>query len=260
MLLEVRESGPRDGDAVVCVHGLAQHGGVFGDLARALAQAGRRVLSVDLRGHGTSGYEPPWNVDTHVGDLLETASAHGVGSAAWVGHSFGGRLVATLAALAGERAQRLALLDPGFGVSPQQALAGAERDRQDWSFATAEGAANALLSAEAAVATPRRVVAAYVAEDLVCGADGRLRFRHSPGALVVAWSEMALPPPPVAQLPTLLLRPAASAPHTVAQDLRYRKSLGPLLKTIVVPNGHNVLWEAPEQTIAAVVDFVSTPG
>jgi lipase len=125
------------------------------------------VLSVDLRGHGDSGYEPPWNVSTHVEDLLETASAHGVESAAWIGHSFGGRLVATLAAQATERAQRLALLDPGLGVTPQQAMAGAERDRQDWSFATAEGAVNALLSSEAMVAAPREVVEAYVAEDLV---------------------------------------------------------------------------------------------
>jgi lipase len=259
MQLEVRENGPRDGDAVVCVHGLAQHGGVFADLAKALGQAGKRVLSVDLRGHGSSGYDPPWDVQTHVADLLETASVHGLDGPSWVGHSFGGRLVATLAAQAGDRAQRIALLDPGFGVSPQQAFAGAERDRQDWSFATAEGATNALLSAEAVVAAPREVVAAYVAEDLVRGADGRLRFRHAPGALVVAWSEMALPSPPVARLPTLLLRPAASAPLTVEQDLRYRDALGPLLKTVVVPNGHNVLWEAPGQTIAAVVDFLATP-
>lgn len=245
------------GEPVVCVHGLAQHGGVFGDLAGTLARTGRRVLCVDLRGHGSSGYEPPWDVGTHVGDLLETVAAVEVESAVWIGHSFGGRLAASLAARAEERVARLVLLDPGFGVSPEQALAGAERDRQDWSFATVEGAANALLSAEAAVATPPEVVAAYVADDLVRGADGRLRFRHAPGALVVAWSEMALPPPPVAQVPTLLLRPAASAPHTVEQDLRYRKALGSLLKTVVVPHGHNVLWESPEQTIGAIVDFLT---
>jgi lipase len=254
--LHARDTGPAGAAAIVCVHGLGQHGGVFADLARALARGGRRILSVDLRGHGASGYEPPWNVQTHVDDLLETASDLGVECATWIGHSFGGRLAAALAARDPDRAERLVLLDPGFGVTPEQALAGAERERQDWSFATAEGAANALLSSEATVATPREVVAAYVAEDLVRGADGRLRFRHSPGALVVAWSEMALPPPPVAEIPTLLLRPAASAPHTVEQDVRYRRELGSLLKTVVVPNGHNVLWEAPEQTISAIAEFL----
>ncbi|HET7574050.1 MAG TPA: alpha/beta fold hydrolase, partial [Solirubrobacterales bacterium] len=77
MLLHARDTGPGEAATVVCVHGLAQHGGIFEDLARALARDGHRVLSVDLRGHGASGYEPPWNVQTHVDDLLETASELG---------------------------------------------------------------------------------------------------------------------------------------------------------------------------------------
>jgi lipase len=256
MLLHARNTGPKGGKAVVCVHGLAQHGGVFEPLARPLAERGRRVVSVDLRGHGASGYEPPWSLGTHVADLLETTAALGIESAAWIGHSFGGASLAALAARAPERVERLVLLDPGFAIPPEQALLGAERDRQDWSFATAEGAANALLSSEAAVATPPETVAAYVADDLVRGADGRLRFRYCPSALVVAWSEMTLPPPPAAQLPTLLVRPAASAPHTRAQDLRYRQELGSLLKMAAVPNGHNVLWESPAETTAAILGFL----
>lgn len=152
--------------------------------------------------------------------------------------------------------QRLVLLDPGFAIAPGDALAGAERDRQDWSFATAEGAANALAGSPAVLATPAETIAAYVADDLVRGADGRLRFRHSPSALVTAWSELALPPPPVAQVPTLLVRPASSAAHSREQDLRYRQELGSLLKMTAVPNGHNVLWESPAQTTAAILDFL----
>lgn len=259
MRLQVREWGAPGGETVVCVHGLAQHGGIFAALGGSLAAAGRRILAVDLRGHGASGYEPPWDLGTHAGDLLETLDAHGGGSAAWVGHSFGGLLVAALAAGAPERVQRLALLDPGLGVPPAYALAGAERDRLDWSFATAEGAANALLSAETVVATPPETIAAYVADDLVRGADGRLRFRYCPGALVTAWSEMALPPPPVAAVPTLLVRPVTSSFVARDQDLRYRQALGPLLKMTAVPNGHNVLWESPRETIAAIVDFLVDP-
>jgi lipase len=256
MLLHTREWGLTGGETIVCVHGLAQHGGVFGDLAKSLVEPEKRICAVDLRGHGASGYEPPWGIATHVDDLLETASHLEFGSATWVGHSFGAVVVAALAARAGERVDRLVLLDPGFGVSPEQAFAGAERHRQDWSFATAEGATNALLSSEAVLAAPPEVVSAYVAEDLVRGTDGRLHFRYCPGALVVAWSELALPPPPVAEVPTLLIRPAASAPHTTAEDLRYRGALGSLLKMVVVPNGHNVLWEAPAATSAAIADFL----
>jgi lipase len=256
MRLHARDRGGPGREAVVCVHGLAQHGGIFDRLGASLAGRGRRVIAVDLRGHGASGYEPPWSLATHVGDLLETVSELGIDSAAWIGHSFGGAVVAALAARAPERAQRVALLDPGFAVPVEYAFAGAERDRQDWSFATPEGAATALLSTETAVATPPEVVAAYVADDLVRGADGRLRFRYCPSALVVAWSEMTLPPPPVAPVPTLLVRPVDSAPHTRAQDRRYRRELGPLLKMAAVPNGHNVLWESPAETTAAILDFL----
>ncbi len=257
MLLHAREEGSPDGEAVVCVHGLAQHGGIFAELGETLVRGGRRVVSVDLRGHGASGYEPPWNLATHAGDLLETADSLGIGPATWIGHSFGGLILASLAARAPERVARLALLDPGLGLPPGPALIGAERDRQDWSFATPEGAANALLSSEAVIATSPETIAAYVAEDLVRGSDGRLRFRYSPAALVTAWSEMALPPPAVAPVPTLLIRPVASAPHTRDQDRRYREALGSHLKMVAVPNGHNVLWESPMETTGAIVDFLA---
>ncbi len=259
-VLHVREQGPRDGEAILCVHGIAQHGGIFAGLADALAAAGRRTVSVDLRGHGASTYEPPWNLATHVEDLLETASGLGIERATWVGHSFGGLLVAALAQAAPERVERLVLLDPGLHAPPPFALVRAERDRQDWSFSSAEGAVNALLASETVIATPREVLAAYAAEDLVRGEDGRLRFRYSPAALACAWSEMALPPPPAAAVPTLLVRAVSSTLGSSVEDLRYRRQLGSLLTMAAVPNGHNVLWEAPAETIAAVRDFLgATP-
>jgi lipase len=260
MLLHSSDRGAAAAGTVVCVHGLAQHGGIYDELSRSLAAAGRRVVAIDLRGHGDSGYEPPWNLATHVGDLLETADDLGIGAATWIGHSFGGLLAAALAARAPERVQRLVLLDPGIAVPVDYALICAERDRQDWSFATPEGAATALLSAETVLATPPETIAAYVADDLVRGADGRLRFRYCPSALVTAWSEMVLPPPPVAQVPTLLIRPVTSATQGREQDLRYRRELGSLLKMVAVPNGHNVLWESPRETTAAIAEFLAASG
>jgi lipase len=258
--LHVRDDGPPAGEPVVCVHGIAQHGGIFAELGEALAAMGRRAVSVDLRGHGASTYEPPWNLATHVEDLLETASARGIERATWVGHSFGGLVAASLAQAAPERVERLVLLDPGLHVPPPQALVRAERDRQDWSFASVEGAVNALLASETVIATPREVLAAYAEEDLVRGADGRLRFRYSPAALATAWSEIALPPPPAAPVPTLLVRAVSSSLGSSVEDVRYRRELGSLLTMAAVPNGHNVLWEAPAETIAAVREFLGATG
>jgi lipase len=168
-------------------------------------------------------------------------------------------LAAAVAASRPERSRRLALLDPGLAVPAQRALRGAELERLDWSFATVDGAVNALLSNETIVASPRDVVTAYVKDDVRKGPDGRFRFRFCPSAVVVAWSEMSLPPPPIARVPTLLLGAEIQLFDASSQGQRYRDELGDLLTSVTVPNGHNVLWESPEETIGAVERFLG-PG
>lgn len=256
MVLSTRSWGSPGEDCVLCVHGVAQHGGIFAELGERLAAAGRHVVAVDLRGHRDSSHLPPWSIEAHVADLFETLDSLGVERAAWIGHSFGGRIVATAAAERPERAAAVALLDPAYVVPPEAALQSAEVERLDWSFATAEGAINALLSAGRVVDPPREVVAAYVADDLRKGPDGRMRFSFSPSAVVTAWSEMTLPAPPVARVPTLMLRPEVPLFDPAVQDSLYREALGDLFTEVTVPKGHNVFWEAPEETISAIEAFL----
>lgn len=256
MILKTRRWGEPGPAAVVCVHGVAQRATVFEQLGRRLAAAGRSVLAVDLRGHGASGRQPPWNTDTHVADLIETLDAEGIERATWVGHSFGGRLAAAAAAQHPQRAEALAMLDPGLEVEPQRALRSAEVERLDWSFATPDGALNALLSNEAMVAPPHDVVAAFVRDDVRKGPDGRFRFSFCPSAAIVAWSEVVLPAPPIAPIPTLVVLAEVPLSDSAGVKQRYRDALGELLTMTTVPNGHNVLWEAPEETISAIEGFL----
>jgi lipase len=260
MLLNTHRWGSADSECVVCLHGVAQHGGVFADAGKRLAALGYSVLAVDLRGHGGSGHEPPWNVGTHVRDVLETIEAEGVERATWVGHSFGGLVAAALASEATDRTQALVLLDPGLEVPPDRALRSAEIERLDWSFATLDGAVNALLSNEAIVISPREVVAAFVKDDVRKGPDGRLRFSFCPSAVVTAWSEMTLPPPPIARVSTLVVIAEKPLFDSSRQQRRYEEELGGLLTKIGVPGGHNVLWESPEETIGAVEGFLEPVG
>ncbi len=256
MVLKTHSWGTPGPHTVVFVHGLTQHGGVFEGLGQGLAVAGHSVVAVDLRGHGDSGREPPWNTETHVADLLETVEAAGIERVSWVGHSFGGRVVAEAAMRAVERTDRLALLDPGLNLPPEQALRGAEIDRLDWSFATVDGVVNALLSSDQMVAPPQQVVADYARDDVRKGPDGRFRLSFCPSAVVVAWSEMTLEAPPIAQLPTLLLLPELQLLSST-QKSRYEDALGDLLSVKAVPNGHNVFWESPAETIAALEEFLA---
>lgn len=256
MKLNTHRWGPTGTDAIVCIHGVAQHGRVFKELGERLAAGGRSVVSVDLRGHGESGKEPPWNLDTHVNDVAETVREFGIERITWIGHSFGGLVAAASAVELADRTEALALLDAGLEVPPQRALRSSEIERLDWNFATTDGALNALLSNETIVASPREVVAAYVKDDVRKGPDGRFRFGFCPSTVVVAWSEMTLSPPPIARVPTLFVVTEKPLFDSGNQQQRYREELGDLLTKVEVPNGHNVLWESPEETFAALQSFL----
>jgi lipase len=256
MVLHTRRWGFPGHEPVVCLHGAAQHGGIYEPLGKRLAAKDRLVVAFDLRGHGESGREPPWHTESHVRDVLDTMDELGFERASLVGHSFGGRVAAMLAATAEDRVSRLALLDPSIEISPELALKYAEIDRLDWSFSTGDGALNALLSSDRIVAAPRETVAAFVKGDVRPGPDGLLRFSYSPGTVVVGWSEATREAPPIADVPTLIVRAVASFIDGRAQDRRYRDTLGSSLTITPVPNGHNVLWEASAETEQAIESFV----
>jgi lipase len=249
--LHVHSYGDPAAPPLVCVHGVTGHGERFRRLAEERL-AGFRVMAVDVRGHGRSGYEPPWNLETHVGDLLETVE----GSAVWLGFSFGGRLVAELARRHPDRVERLVLLDPALELPPEDALGAAEDERHVATFASADEAIQARYDSGSVISTPREYLEEEMAQHLVDSGDGRLAFRYSRAAAVAAWGEMARPAVEVAQVPTLLVLGTESYVPNEGQPERYREALGDELRFAEVRSGHSLLWDAFDETAAAVASFV----
>jgi lipase len=254
MRLHVHEWGEPSGPPVVCLHGLSGQGGRFNRLAARLGS--RRVLAVDLRGHGRSDPAPPWDTATHVQDVLETAAAHGIERCDWIGFSFGGRIAAALAAWAPERVDRLCLLDPALHVPPAECLDRAVVELEELSFGSVDEAIDTELAAGTLLRAPREILEEVIPDELERRADGRLVYRYSRAAAIAAWSEMALPAPPVAAVPTLLLTGESSwLPVDMA---RYRAALrDELLTEAEVPGGHSVLWDALEETAAATSAYLA---
>jgi lipase len=247
--LNTYEWGDPSGPPVICLHGVTGHGGRFAQLATRLP--GFRVVGVDLRGHGYSGAEPPWDIETHIADLLETADALGIERAVWLGHSFGGRIVAELSAVAPERAERTVLLDPAMQIAPDIAYASAEGLRPDTSFAALGDAVDAKLADGTLFTTPRSTVETEIETHFEQGQDGRWRARFSRVAAIVAWSEMSASAPPFPEQPCLLVLGARSwVTNEVLPD-------SPNLEVVTVAGGHSVLWDDFDETAAAVVAFVS---
>jgi lipase len=138
--LHLHEWGERTAPPLVCLHGVTGHGRRFRRLAEERLAERFRVLAPDLRGHGRSDWEPPWTLRANLADVLETVAAAGVERAAWLGHSYGGRLILELAALEPERIERAVLLDPAIDLLPHVSFDMAEDHRRDRVFGSAEEA------------------------------------------------------------------------------------------------------------------------
>jgi lipase len=249
MPLATYELGAGQGTPVICLHGLTGHGRRFADLAGALP--GRRVVGVDLRGHGASTFLPPWSVEQHVADLVETADELGAGRAVWLGHSFGGRLVVELADRHPEVVERAVLLDPALFIDPPVALERSELLRADTSFGSPDEAIEARLGDGSLFTTPRAILEHEADTHLEQGEDGRYRWRFSAPAATVAWSIMASEPPPWPHCETLVVTGERSwIPIRVPRLATIRH--------IPVPGGHSVLWDDFEATAAAIASFLST--
>lgn len=252
-MLYVHEWGDPRGSPVICLHGVVAHGGRFRRLAEERLQA-FRVLAFDLRGHGRSTWEPPWTLERHVEDVLQTMTAAGIERAPFIGHSFGGRL--TLELTARGAVERSVLLDPAVWVPPQLALERAEAERADWSFASRAEALEARRLT--AMLAPDELLEEELDDHLVHDDDGRWRFRYLQSAVVAGYGELAQHPPDweLVRVPTLLVAGTESevVPHVVVDVLRHE--LADLLEVVVVPGGHIVLWDAYEQTAEAVARFL----
>ena len=257
MRLHVHEWGDPGAPTVVCVHGVSAHGRRFRKLAEERLASQFHVLAPDLRGHGFSEHDPPWDIATHTRDVLETLDEVGVAEAAWVGHSFGGRLVLELAPLAPERIGCAVLLDPAIQILPHVGYDFAQQAAQDHSFATTDEAIEARLTGTAM--TPRAFVEEEAREHLTSSPDGRLRWRCSRAAVATMYSELCREPPPPTVLdgiPSLLVHASQFGLVREEQLEEYERMLGDGLEIVGVEGGHIVYWDAYDGTADAVEKFL----
>jgi lipase len=233
---------------------VTSHGPHFAELAERLAPR-FHVVALDLRGHGSSTWEPPWNLEQHVADVLEAAPGD---RCAWLGHSFGGRIAYEVAAAAPGRVERLVLLDPAIQLPPHVGFAAAENARRDRSYISFDEGIDRRYEESALTTAPRALVEEELREHLVADEDGRFRYRYCQSTVVAAYGEMTRQPPPFEQvrIPTLLvLGETTYLPYDHLLP-RHRDALGDLLQVDRIAAGHTVLWDALDDTVAAVERFL----
>ena len=102
--LHVRDYGRQDHGTlpVVCLPGLTRTAEDFETLATALSADGRRVIAIDYRGRGLSGYDvdpAKYSLPVELGDVIAILAALQCEPAVFVGTSRGGILTMLLASL-----------------------------------------------------------------------------------------------------------------------------------------------------------------
>lgn len=101
--LYARDYPARGGQArlpVVCIHGLTRNSSDFEDIAPWIAERGRRVIVVDIRGRGRSQHDPVtrrYHPMNYAGDILKMTHDLGIARAVFIGTSMGGLIILTVA-------------------------------------------------------------------------------------------------------------------------------------------------------------------
>lgn len=252
MRLKTFEWGDPNGKPVILVHGVGGTHSMFERVATERWSKHFRLIAFDLRGHGASGYEPPWNHDTYVDDMVETLDDLGIERPDWVGHSFGGRLVLELIARFPERVGRAVVTEPVIQISPELAAHRAEQERLGGEWDSLE----AFLATRENIgdADPERYLA-DMTRDFETLEDGRVRRRTNQCAIVSIFSEFAkpAPSPETITVPLMLLY----SPEFDMVTAEHIQAYTPYVEKVVpVPGMHSVLTSAYDETASAVEDFL----
>src|SRR5437763_8702304 len=122
MPLELAADEFGSGPPLAILHGLFGSGRNWRSVAQHLA-ALHRVLTFDLRNHGASPWADGMSYGEMVEDLRVSLRARGIGRAALLGHSMGGKVAMLMALLHSGLVDRLVLVDIAPAANPPSLLA-----------------------------------------------------------------------------------------------------------------------------------------
>jgi pimeloyl-ACP methyl ester carboxylesterase len=259
--------GADDRPPLLCLHGLTRNARDWADLAERYSPA-RRVLALEFRGRGGSGYDPlpeRYNPVTYAGDVIEMLDQLGLPEAIFVGTSLGGLVTMVIAATAPQRIRAAILNDVGPDVDPEGigrilTYVGKDLRFNSWDEAADKIASNYGASFDR-----------YTHDDWVkmakrnCREDnGEIRFDYD--MAIAEPFKTAGPTPQVdlwplftalAQKPLLVVRGAKSDLLTAGTAAKMQAA-APHMKLAVIPGvGHAPELSEPE-AVAAIDEFLAS--
>src|SRR5262245_26119984 len=256
--------GPSDAPPVLLLHGGGQTRHAWGGTARNLAEQGWYAVSLDLRGHGDSGWSPDGNyqIETFVGDLHRVLS-HFQQRPVLVGASLGGMTALLTEGEAPEPVSSAVVL---VDITPRVEQAGVDRIRafmtaRPGGFASLEEVADTI--AEYIPHRPRPKDLSGLQKNLRLGTDGRYRWhwdpqligpdrlgrRRDPERLVAAARAL--------RVPTLLVRGRISDVVSDETTREFLEAVSHAKYVDVAGAGHMVAGDRNDAFSKAVIEFLT---
>lgn len=243
------------GPPVLILHGLFGSAGNWAGIARRLGAA-HRVFVLDLRNHGASPWSDEVGYPAQAADVAAFIRRHGLGGAAVIGHSMGGKVAMMLALREPRLVGRLVVVDVAPAPNPPSLRAYAEAMRAiDPRGLSRRAEAEALLR----TVIPEPAIRLFLVQNLVSGPAG-LRWRLNLDAIAAGMETIsgwpALPDDMVYDGPTLFIR----GEHSGYVEERHRPQIMrrfPRAEIVTIAGaGHWVHAEQPEAFLAAVSRFL----
>jgi pimeloyl-ACP methyl ester carboxylesterase len=246
----------------VFIHGVLNDHSVWILQTRYMAHHGWNVLAVDLPGHCKSEGEAPASVEDAAGFITALLDAAGVARAALVGHSWGSLIALEAASRLKERATHLVMVGTAYPMKVSAALLEASLHEPMKALQMISVFSRSTLAAPpsalgpgtwvfgAGMALGRRVLASnprvnvfhrgFKACDSYAGGEAAMAAITCPVLFVLgAQDQMTLP-----KAAQLLIGKA--------------KDSGKSLQVVSLPVGHNQMSEAPDGTLFAIREFLTT--
>jgi pimeloyl-ACP methyl ester carboxylesterase len=245
-----------NGKPLVMVHGLDRVARTFDHLAVRFSPA-YRVIAIDMRGHGDSGWDPKgrYLVEDHVGDLEGVVQHLGLRDLTLWGNSTGGRVVQVFAGKHPELVARVVSED----VGPERPRQIADNYAKRVQLEQAGWASADELLAQLGKTNPRMspaVLEPYVRYGTKKRADGRIEWKRDPQLVkgFVATELWRFVRNIKAPILYILGERSNIVPPETQEELR--KTL-PNAQVITVPDvGHYPSDEKPDEVVEIVNRFL----
>lgn len=245
---------------VIFIHGVLHDHSVWVLQSRYLANHGWNVLALDLPGHCKSEGEAPASVEAAADFLAALLDAAGVQKAALIGHSWGSLIVLEAAARLKDRVSHLVLVATAYPMKVSPALIEASKSDPMKAIEMINVFSRSTLAAPPSALGPGTWVygANRALNRRVSASNSEVNVFHRG---FVACDRYANGEKAIASItcPVLFLLGSVdqmTQPKAAQGLIQVAKNAGQSVRVVNLPVGHHQMTEAPDQTLAAIWDFL----